>query len=92
MPKPKITNPLLPRPVGLTFDKTHLICELEDGRRLRVRLNAYPSLRKASPAQRADWRLITPEYYFHWPSLDLEITVAGLMRESPQILAAGKLR
>jgi len=92
MPKAGIHKTPLPRPVGLTFDKTHLIVELEDGRRLRVLLTAYPSLQTASPAQRADWRLITPEYYFHWPSLDLEITVAGLMRESPQILPAPKLR
>ena len=57
----------------------HLV--LADGRELSAPLEWFPRLRDASPAQRADWRLIGRGQGIHWPQLDEDISVASLMRQ-----------
>jgi Protein of unknown function (DUF2442) len=63
--------------VSVTGDA--LIVNLTDGRTLTVPLAWYPRLLHGSPAERARWRLIENGAGVHWPDLDEDISVAGLL-------------
>ena len=52
---------------------------LDDGRELAVPLEWFPRLRDGSPAARANWRLIGIGEGIHWPDLDEDISVLGLL-------------
>jgi len=56
-----------------------LTVELTDGRRIAAPVNWYPRLAKASPSERANWRLIGRGAGIHWPDLDEDISVDGLL-------------
>ena len=63
--------------VSLTDDT--LVVELVDGRTITVPLTWYPRLAHGTPAERADWRLIGEGEGLHWPKLDEDISVEGLL-------------
>jgi len=52
---------------------------LVDGRELFVRVEAFPRLARGTPAQLAHWKLIGDGEGIHWPELDEDISVAGLL-------------
>ena len=56
-----------------------LVVELVDGRALMVPLTWYPRLLHGLPAERAHWRLIGHGEGVHWPDLDEDISVEGLL-------------
>jgi hypothetical protein len=56
-----------------------LIVDLTDGRELSVPLRWYPRLLNATPAQRADWELAGAGYGIHWPQIDEDLSVKGLL-------------
>jgi Protein of unknown function (DUF2442) len=60
-----------------------LIVELTDGRAVSVPLEWYPRLAEGSPAERRRWELIGPGVGVHWPDLDEDISVEGLLRGLP---------
>ena len=63
--------------VSLTDDA--LIVEFVDGRTLSVPLTWYPRLAHGTQAERAHWRLIGEGVGIHWPDLDEDISVDGLL-------------
>jgi len=63
--------------VSLTEDA--LVVELVDGRTITVPLTWYPRLAHGTPAERANWRLIGTGEGIHWPDLDEDISVEGLL-------------
>lgn len=63
--------------VSLTDDT--LVVELVDGRTITVPLTWYPRLAHGSQAERAHWRLIGEGEGIHWPELDEDISVEGLL-------------
>lgn len=67
------------RPKELRFESNRLIVAFQDGREVHVPLRLYPSLLRATPAQRSRWRMIGPGKAFHWPDLDLDLSVEGLI-------------
>lgn len=68
---------------------TMLSVTLEDGRELSVPVEWYPRLRDASAAQRGNWRLIGRGEGIHWPDIDEDISVLGLLKgRSPAYRAA----
>ena len=67
------------RPKGLRFEGDRLIVAFQDGREVHVPLRLYPSLLRATAAQRSRWRMIGPGKAFHWPNLDLDLSVEGLI-------------
>ena len=73
---------------GLRFEKGRLIVELDDQREVSVPLNRYPTLEKATPAERSAWQLIGPGKGFHWKSLDLDLSVRGLVSGLPEAIPA----
>ena len=63
--------------VSLTADT--LVVDLVDGRRISVPLAWYPRLAHGNQAERAHWRLIGEGEGIHWPDLDVDISVEGLL-------------
>lgn len=60
-----------------------LIVELNDGRTVSVPVEWYPRLAHGSMKEREQWQLIGPGIGIHWPALDEDISVEGLLRGSP---------
>ncbi|HET6146224.1 MAG TPA: DUF2442 domain-containing protein [Polyangia bacterium] len=56
-----------------------LVVELEDGRSVHVPLEWFPKLRDAAPEDLAEWRLVGHGVGIHWPKLDEDISVRGLL-------------
>ena len=52
---------------------------LEDGRTLVVPVAWYPRLAHSSQGQRGRWRLIGRGVGIHWPAIDEDISVEGLL-------------
>jgi hypothetical protein len=59
---------------------TRLIVALVDGREISSPLDWYPRLLRATPSQRRRWRLIGGGLGIHWPGVDEDLSVAGLLR------------
>ena len=57
-----------------------LTVELRDGRTVSVPLQWYPRLVHGSPRERQRWKLIGPGVGIHWPELDEDISVEGLLQ------------
>ena len=65
------------RHVGVTNDT--LSVDLEDGRTIAVPLDWYPRLAHGSVAARANFEISGGGYGIHWPDLDEDIGVEGLI-------------
>jgi hypothetical protein len=65
--------------------KERLVVGLVDGRRLSVPLRWYPRLRAGTPAQRNHWESCAAGRGIHWPDLDEDLSVEGLLagRKAP---------
>lgn len=63
--------------VSVTADA--LVVDLVDGRTISVPLAWYPRLAHGSPVERAHWRFIGEGEGVHWPELDEDISVEGLL-------------
>jgi hypothetical protein len=68
--------------VAVTTDDSSLHVSLADGREVSVPLEWFPRLRDATPEQRRNWRFIGRGQGIHWPDVDEDIAVAGLLRVS----------
>ena len=64
-----------------TVEVTHdmLVVGLVDGRTISVPVAWYPRLANATPAQRANWRFIARGEGIHWPEIDEDLSVEGLL-------------
>lgn len=71
------------RAVDVKVTDDELTVQLEDGRMLAVPLVWYPRLLHGSKRERARWRLIGRGVGIHWPSLDEDISVEGLLAGRP---------
>src|SRR6266536_4177376 len=77
---PTSTSDLLAaRAVDVKVTDDELTVQLEDGRTLAVPLVWYPRLLHGSKRERARWRLIGRGVGIHWPALDEDISVEGLL-------------
>lgn len=68
----------LAQDVRVTEDE--LIVPLVDGRTISVPLAWFPRLLHATPQQRSHFELLGDGDGIHWPDLDEDISVAGLLR------------
>jgi hypothetical protein len=64
---------------AVEFDDEMMRVTFTDGRVLGVPLAWFPSLREASPQQRARYEIGGGGIGLHWPELDEDLSVAGLM-------------
>ena len=69
----------LPRVVNVTIDDDTLSVDLEDGRTVSVPIGWYPRLAYGTPAERANFQISGAGYGIHWPELDEDIGVEGLV-------------
>jgi hypothetical protein len=60
-----------------------ITADLADGRTISVPLAWSWRLSDASPAQRANWRLIGSGHGVHWPDVDEDISVRGILDGVP---------
>lgn len=74
---------ILPRAVSVDCTDDELAVVLSNGRTLFAPLVWFPRLLDASPAQRADWRLVGGGEGIRWESLDEDLSVQGLLRGEP---------
>lgn len=70
------------RVVGVEVTDAELIVRLRDGRRLAAPLDWFPRLQAATVEQRANWREAGAGLGIHWPDIDEDIGVAGLLRSA----------
>jgi hypothetical protein len=63
--------------------ETELMVDLADGRMVSVPLAWYPRLAHATPEERGRWRLVGRGEGVHWPDVDEDITIAGLLAGLP---------
>lgn len=68
-----------PRAVDARCTADALVVRLADGREISAPLEWFPRLRDAAPAARAEWRLVGGGVGIHWPQVDEDISVAGLL-------------
>jgi hypothetical protein len=86
-----------PRIQRVRVTKDEIIVDLVDGRVISVPLAWSWRLSEATPAQRANLRLIGSGQGVHWPELDEDISVEGLLHGTPAhrprpTAAAGRVR
>jgi hypothetical protein len=74
-----ISAPEQPRALSVDVVAGELVVHLEDGRTVAVPLEWFPKLRDASPEALGDWRLIGHGVGIHWPKLDEDLSVRGLL-------------
>ena len=72
-----------PRIQKVRVTKDQIIADLVDGRVISVPLAWSWRLSEATPAQRANFRLIGAGQGVHWPDVDEDISVEGLLHGSP---------
>jgi hypothetical protein len=65
--------------LDVAFTDDELVVTLADGRRVSAPLEWFPRLLRASPAQRANWRLIGRGVGIHWDDMDEDISVRSLL-------------
>jgi len=63
----------------VTVTEDTLVVELVDGRTIAVPVAWYPRLAHGNAEERGNWRLIGEGEGIHWPDLDEDISVEGLL-------------
>jgi len=74
-----VVSPPNARARRVEFVPDAFVVHLEDGRSLTVPLEWFPRLRDATPDQRNHWELIGAGFGIHWPEIDEDISVAGVL-------------
>jgi hypothetical protein len=67
--------------VDVRVSNDALYATLADGREISAPLAWFPRLRDATDAQRRHWRLIGGGVGIHWPDIDEDVSVSGLIRD-----------
>ena len=74
---PVLTAP--PRAVHVTVTDDTLTVDLDDGRTIAVPIGWFPRLAYGTAAERANVQLAGAGFGLHWPDLDEDIGVEGLL-------------
>ena len=69
-----------PRAVEVEVSEDELSVVLADGRRIAVPLAGLPRLLNASPKERAKFEILGGGVGIHWPEIDEDLSVEGLLR------------
>lgn len=71
--------PEQPRATNVEVADDMLVVHLEDGREVRVPVEWFPRLRDATAKQRSNWQMVGRGIGIHWPDVDEDISVRGLL-------------
>src|SRR3989442_5227922 len=69
----------LPRIISITVADDTVSADLEDGRTIAVPIGWYPRLAHGTPAERAHVQISGAGYGMHWPDLDEDIGIEGML-------------
>ena len=64
---------------SVKFDEEMMHVTLTDGRIISVPINWFPLLREATPEQRDHYEIGGGGISLHWPEIDEDLSIAGLM-------------
>lgn len=64
---------------AVRFETDRMLVTLADGREISVPVAWYPRLAQATLAQRNNWQLIGDGEGIHWPDVDEDLPVAGIL-------------
>ncbi len=67
--------------VSITTDT--LVVDLADGRTVSVPLAWYPRLLHATEDQRNHWQIAGAGFGIHWPEIDEDLSVQGILHGIP---------
>ncbi len=73
---------IVPRATAVTFNDEESSVSSRDGRCVSVPLTWFPRLLRAAEAERREWRIVGEGAGIHWPALDEDLSVAGLLRRT----------
>ena len=81
----------LPRILNVTVTEDTLSVDVEDGRTVSVPIGWYPRLAHGTSTERANFQISGAGYGIHWPELDEDVGIEGLLlgkksTESPSSL------
>jgi len=76
---PILTIETEPLATGVSFSDDVFRVTLDDGRELSVPLAWFPRLLHGTPEQRVRWEIIGTGMGIHWPDLDEDISVEGIL-------------
>ena len=65
---------------NVSFTENDLVIELIDGRTVTVPLVWFPNLSNATPQQLNNFELLGDGEGIHWPDIDEDLSVSGLLR------------
>ena len=82
----------IPTAMGVNLGPDTLSVDLSDGRTLTVPLAWYPRLLHATPSERGNWRLIGGGEGIHWPDVEEDLSVEGLLAGRPSTESAASLK
>ncbi len=68
-----------PKAVKVVVTDDTLTVDLEDGRTISVPIGWFPRLAHGSPEERANFQISSAGRGIHWPDLDEDIGVEGLL-------------
>lgn len=68
-----------PQALDVKCTDSDLIVNLADGRTISAPLVWFPRLSKATPEQLNVWELLGDGEGIHWPEVDEDLSVAGLL-------------
>jgi hypothetical protein len=71
------------RVADVAVSEDELRVGLMDGRTIIVPLAWFPRLLRATPAERANWKVAGGGYGIHWPDIDEDLSTEGLLRGAP---------
>jgi Protein of unknown function (DUF2442) len=74
-----------PRAMAVVCSDDELRVSLTDGRWLSVPIVWFPRLAHATATARANYELLGTGEGIHWPDLDEDISVAGLIAGQPSV-------
>lgn len=69
----------LARVLNVTVTDDTLSVDLEDGRTVSIPIGWYPRLAHGTAAERANLQISSAGYGVHWPDLDEDIGIEGLL-------------
>jgi len=78
-----LTEIAIPAATNVVVTDDTLTVDLSDGRTISVPLAWFPRLVHGTPDERATWRLTGRGEGIHWPRLDDDISVEGLIAGKP---------
>ena len=72
-----------PRATSVNISEDTLSVDLADGRTVSVPLAWYPRLLHSSAKDRQHWRLIGAGTGIHWPDIEEDVSIEGLILGRP---------